>query len=63
MKCPLADYCSKWNIECTLPLKQDKKKCEKCDYWCDGKCRYKQIMAEAEKEIDKDSNWVTEAIK
>jgi len=50
MRCPLADYCKKWNIECTLPLKQDKKKCPNCDFWRGGKCHYKQIMAEKEKE-------------
>jgi len=46
MKCPLADYCGKWNIECPLPLKQDKEKCQNCYFWRDGKCRYKRIMAE-----------------
>jgi len=55
MKCPLADYWKKWNIECPLTLKQDKKECQKCDYWRDGKCRYKKIMAEVEKEIDKET--------
>jgi len=50
MKCPLADYCKKRNIACTLPLKQDKKKCPNCDFWRDGKCHYRQIMAEKERE-------------
>jgi hypothetical protein len=51
VKCPLADYCKKWNIESTLPLKQDKKKCPNCDFWRDGKCHYNQIMIEKEKEM------------
>jgi len=32
-----------------MPLKQDKEKCQICEFWRDGKCRYKQIMAEKEK--------------
>jgi hypothetical protein len=46
MKCPLADYCLKWNIKCTLPLKQDKRICINCDYWRDSKCNYEQITTE-----------------
>ena len=51
MKCPLADYLKKWNIECPLPLKQDKETCRHCEYWREGKCQYNQIMAEKEKGI------------
>lgn len=51
MKCPLADYLKKWNIECPLPLKQDKETCRHCEYWREGKCRYNQITAEKEKRI------------
>jgi hypothetical protein len=50
MKCPLADYWRKRNVEVPMPIKQDKKRCQQlCEYWRDGKCRYKQIIAEEEK--------------
>ena len=50
MKCPLADYWRKRNVECPMPLKQDKEKCRQyCEYWRDGKCSYKKIIAEKEK--------------
>jgi len=51
MKCPLAIIAKELNIECSLPLKQDKEKCQNCEFWRDGKCRYNQIMAEKEKGI------------
>lgn len=36
-------------LEKTIGKKLGKDKCEYCDYWKDGKCRYKEIVAEEER--------------